>query len=333
MRLFTIWVLAVALVSASALAEPPRFIIDDDAYVEKVTRAGARLLTAGQLVPAGKLLGQIERKRFRVKTVPLAQEKLTPPNLYDRLRERVLAVGAFYKCPECPDWHFNGSTGFVVAEDGIVSTCCHVVMSQDDEIEESYLIAADASGRVFPVQAVLAEDLDSDTCFVKIGAAGLKPLPLRTGARTGERVYCLSHPAGNHFLFTEGMVARVTRTRNERLDDKGSTNAGLTRPILFLNVTTEYAPGSSGAPIVDEAGNVVAQVASLADAGEPDAESTDEQAPASPSVPLRFCIATEEILRLVEKGPETPGRVLSPKTPSKAATRPQTGGSADHVTK
>jgi hypothetical protein len=71
----------------------------------------------------------------------------------------------------------------------------------------------------------------------------------------------------------------------------------LTRPILFLNVTAEFAPGSSGAPIVDEAGNVLGQVASIADAGEPP-EDGDENAPASPSVPVRFCTATEEILRL-----------------------------------
>jgi len=118
------------------------------------------------------------------------------------------------------------------------------------------------------------------------------------GVRTGERVYCLSNPGGYYFMFTQGMVARLNRKRNEVLDEHGHTNGLLTRPILFLNVTAEFAPGSSGAAIADEAGNVVAQVASIADAGEPPAGNTN--APPSPSVPVRFCTAAEEILRLTK---------------------------------
>jgi S1-C subfamily serine protease len=216
--------------------------------------------------------------------------------LHDRLLQSTLAIGSLFKCPDCPEWHFNSSGGFVVGADGVVCTCCHVILEEDKEIKQSYLLAADAAGHVYPVQSVLAADTDSDTCFVKIGASGLAPLPLRPGARTGERVYCLSHPGGYHFMFTSGMVARLSRLRNDALDEHGHTNGALTRPILFLNITAEFAPGSSGAPIVDDAGNVVGQVASIADAGEP--ASDDVHAPISPSVPVRFCTATEELLRL-----------------------------------
>jgi S1-C subfamily serine protease len=144
---------------------------------------------------------------------------------------------------------------------------------------------------------VVAADTESDTCFVKIDATGLIPLPLRAGARTGERVYCLSHPGGYYFMFTQGMVARLNRRQNEVYDEHGRTNGLLTRPIEFLNVTAEFAPGSSGAAIVDEAGNVVGQVASIADAGEPP-ENSSTNSPAWPSVPVRFCTASEEILKL-----------------------------------
>ena len=205
-------------------------------------------------------------------------------------------MGSYYKCPDCGEWHFNSSAGFVVGEGGIICTCCHVVQAEDEGVKESYLVAADDAGRVFPVQSVLAADTDSDTCFVRINAPGLKPLPLRSNVRAGERVYCLSHPGGYFFMFTQGMVARVNRKRNEVLDEHGHTNGLLTRPILFLNVTAEFAPGSSGAAIADEDGNVVGQVASIADAGEPPVGNTN--APPSPSVPVRFCTATEEILRL-----------------------------------
>jgi serine protease Do len=291
-------VLGAVLFASGALAETPRFVIDDEEYVDKVTEASARLLQDGKLKSLDSLRGQVRAEGFSLKPTPLFRQRLAAPDLCDRLRQSTLAVGSFYKCPDCAEWHFNSSAGFVVGEGGVISTCCHVVEAQDEGVKESYLIAADDAGRVFPVQSVLAADTESDTCFVKIDARGLKPLPLRTGVRAGERVYCLSHPGGYYFMFTQGMVARVNRKPNELLDEHGHTNGLLTRPILFLNVTAEFAPGSSGAPVVDEAGNVVGQVASIADAGEPDIGNTN--AFPSPSVPVRFCTATEEILRLTQ---------------------------------
>jgi S1-C subfamily serine protease len=298
MRTSILLLLGAFLLTAGTLAETRRFVIDDEEYVEKVTEASARLLQDGKLKSLDSLRGQVRVEGFPLKPIPLAHPKLDAPELCDRLRQSTLAVGSYYKCPDCGEWHFNSSAGFVVGEGGVICTCSHVVQAEDEGVKESYLIAADDAGRVFPVQSVLAADAESDTCFVKINAPGLKPLPLRTGARAGERVYCLSHPGGYFFMFTPGMVARVNRKRNEVLDEHGHTNGLLTRPILFLNVTAEFAPGSSGAPIVDEAGNVVAQVASIADAGEPPAGNTN--APPSPSVPVRFCTASEEILRLTQ---------------------------------
>ena len=295
-----ILILGTLLFSTGIAAEAPRFVIDDEQYVNKVIQTSARLLQEGKLKSSDSLRGQVRNGGFPVKLASQSQQKLAAPDLYDRLRQSTLAVGSLYKCPDCSDWHFNGSAGFVVGEGGIVCTCCHVVTAEDEGVKESYLIAADDAGRVFPIQSVLAADQEADTCLVKIDAPGLKPLPLRPGVRAGERVYCLSHPGGYYFMFTQGLVARVNRQRTEMLDNHGRTNGLLTRPILFLNVTAEFAPGSSGAPITDEAGNVVGQVASIADAGEPELGTTN--APPVPSVPVRFCTATEEILGLTRAG-------------------------------
>jgi hypothetical protein len=296
MRTFAVLLLTAILLTAGARPGAPRFVIDDEEYVEKVTEASAKLLKAGKLRSLDSLRAQVRNGSLPLKLALESHEKLAPPDLCDRLRQSTLAVGSYYKCPDCGEWHFNSSAGFVVGEGGIICTCCHVVEAADEGIKESYLIAADDAGRVFPVQSVLAADTEFDTSFVKIEAPGLKPLPLRPGVRAGERVYCLSHPGGYFFMFTQGMVARVNLKRNEVLNEHGHTNGVLTRPILFLNVTAEFAPGSSGAPIADEAGNVFGQVASIADAGEPDIGSTN--APPSPSVPVRFCTASEELLRL-----------------------------------
>ena len=300
MRTLTTVVGGAVLLAGMTLLAAPRFVIDDDEYVDKVVYASTALLKAGKLQAAESLRSQVRTQTCVLKFPAVSHKNLAAPDLCDRLRESTLAVGSYYKCPDCGKWHFNSSAGFVVRADGVICTCCHVVTGADEGVKESYLVAADAAGRVFPVRSVLASDPESDTCLLKIDAAGLKPLPLRTDVRAGERVYCMSHPGGFYYMFTQGMVARVNRKCNEMLDEHGRTNGVFSRPILFLNVTAEFAPGSSGAAITDEAGNVVAQVASIYEAGQPPEES-GTNAPPSPSVPVRFCTASEEILRLTRK--------------------------------
>lgn len=302
---------------AVTLAQSPRFVIDDDEYLDKLAAGSARLVREGKLIPLATLQKQVHTKGSATTFLPPAQTRMTPQDLCDRLRESVFAVGTYYKCSECPEWHVNTSGGFVVTGDGLICTCCHVVTAEDEGVTEAYMIAADAKGHVYPVQEVVAADTEADTCFLRIGASGLKPLPFRPNARAGERVYCLSHPGGYHFMFTEGMVARVNRRRDEVMDEHGHTNGVISRPILYLNVTAEFAPGSSGAPLVDEAGNVLGQVSSIADAGEPGAGN--DHTAASPSVPVRFCVAAEEILHLSALRTEPNAR--TDKKKSKVETR------------
>jgi hypothetical protein len=317
---------AAAWFAALWLAAGPRpaaagAVIDDDAYVAKVTRASGQLLRERKLASLAALRKQVSTKGMALKLLPPARQRIEPPDLCERLCQSTLAVGSYYKCPDCGQWHFNGSAGFMVGT-GVVCTCCHVVTAEDEGVTEAYLVAADVTGRVYPVRSVAAADTASDVCFLELEHCPLKPLPLRPNARAGERVYCLSHPGGYFFMFTQGMIARLNRRPNEVLDARGQTNGLLTRPILFLNVTAEFAPGSSGAPVADEAGNVVGQVASLADAGEP--WPGDTNAPPSPSVPIRFCTATEEILRLTDrtlKGAPLRTAARAPRAPCPAAER------------
>ncbi len=298
--------------SLAVLGKEPasRRVVDDTVYLERVVAGAAELRKQGKLRLVGELRRETRTRGVALKLPAPSREKRAGPALYERLAGSTLAVGEYYRCGECPEWHFNSGAGFVVAAGGVVCTCCHVLLGEKLDSPEAYLVAADVEGRVYPVAGVLAAEVDSDTCFVQLaGADALAPLPLAAGARVGERVYCLSHPGGYHFMFSEGIVARVARLRNERLDEQGRTNGWLTRPVLFLNVTAEFAPGSSGAPVVDEAGNVVAQVASIADAGEPPEGETN--CAAWPSVPVRFCTAAEEILALTNPA-------LEPSPPSAA---------------
>ena len=302
------------LIGASALAQTPRFAIDDDQYVDKVAQASGNLLREGKLKSIKALRRQLHTRSYPARLISESRHRLSPPDLYKRLLKSTLAVGSYYKCPECGQWHFLGASGFVVGEGGVVATCCHVVRAEDDSVKESYLVAADAAGHVYPVESVLAADPDSDACLIKINAPDLKPLPLRPGVRVGENVYCVSHPGGYYFMFTQGMVSRFNLRSNDAVDEHGRTNGRLTRPVLLFNTTAEFAPGSSGAPMTDEAGNVVGQVDSIAEAGEPGAVTTNS--PPSPSVPMRFCLASEEILRLTRPYPSAPKEIARSSLPT-----------------
>lgn len=164
-------ILCLLWLGASAPAAPPRPVIDDDEYVGQITGASEKLLREHRLQPQDTLRLQVTTRGVALKPLPPARHRLEPPDLCERLRQSTLAVGSYYKCPDCGEWHFSGSAGFVVG-DGIVCTCCHVVLGQDEGVTESYLVAADADGHVYPVRSVLAADTWSDTCFLKIEACG-----------------------------------------------------------------------------------------------------------------------------------------------------------------
>lgn len=315
---------ALFLTGPLARAEAPRFVVDDEAFLDRVCAGALKLKEAGKLVPLETLQCQLNRQFASVHPAPEARQKYSPPDLYERLLQSTLAVGDFYQCDSCTNWHFNAATAFVVASNGVISTSYHVVGEENETGKPDFLVAADREGHVYPVREVLAADAEADTCLLKIDATGLTPLPLRTSARTGERVYCLGHPEGNHFLFSEGIVARLMISREvmSAYDPKAERTTN-TRPTLYLNVTAEFSPGSSGGPIVDEAGNVLAQVQSIASNVETD--GTTNTTSMFVGGPVRYCVAAEEILRLMlpPAGYHTPAPIAKPAVIKPGAIAPE----------
>ena len=64
MRRFDVLVLSALLITAGAVAETPRFVIDDEEYVDKVTDASARLLKDGKLKSLDTLRDAGPQPRF-----------------------------------------------------------------------------------------------------------------------------------------------------------------------------------------------------------------------------------------------------------------------------
>ena len=289
-------IVLIALLSAALFAED-RVVVDDEAFEQRATEAATVLHGKGKLVSLEKLRSQLKRAHFKLTLPEPRKDRLRPPEVYRLVRNSTVAVGTFYKCSKCKSWHFESASGFVVAA-GVVSTCEHVVDFEDEEMKDGYLVAADAKGRVFPITEVLAANADSDTCLLRVPDLDLVPLPLSTTAQVGDSVFCLSHPDGNHWMFTAGMLSRFFINREPATDgDKPPAKARLA-PSLYINVTAEYSPGSSGAPVVDECGNVVGQVESITSSLEDQKGDDGKNVTTSFGMPLRSCVSAEEIVKL-----------------------------------
>ena len=299
--------LATALCFHSALSASDRFVVDDDAFIGKATAAATALHKAAKLVNFTKLREQLSRAHCELQRPEPRKEKLQPPEIFQLIKDSTVAVATFYQCTRCKNWHFDSAAGFVAA-DGVVSTSEHVVDFEDENMKEGFLVVADSTGTVYPVEEVLASNESADTCLLRVPGLPLKPLPFNLNARVGERVYCLSHPDGNHWMFTEGMLSRFFINREVASDGGKPPRKTDVEPSLYINITAEFSPGSSGAPVVDDCGNLVGQVQSITSSLEEEEAEKGKTVTASYGMPLRFCVSAEEIAKLIKQ----PGKKASP---------------------
>jgi S1-C subfamily serine protease len=183
---------------------------------------------------------------------PAAEQPMDTQALYERAMDAVAVVGTLYKCPRCGEWHVNAATGFFITADGALVTNYHVV----SQLEHRALVAMTHDGRVFPVIKALAGDEKADVAIVQVQPldqngqrATFATLPLGDRTRVGQDVRVVHHADGRHYTLTQGIVSR------RYIDEK----EGGTR---WITITADYARGSSGGPLLDDAGRVIGMVAS-----------------------------------------------------------------------
>jgi len=227
-----------------------------EAIVKRFRTELGRMVGRQGVVPPVELARQAEtNKTCTVSTLSDPGKKLDAEAVYGRARRSVVIVGGITRCDGGRHWHASCATGFVVHKDGVIVTNAHVVEAFA-HMDAMGVMTDD--GRVFPIKAVLAADGVNDVAVLKIAADDLAPLPLATGTSIGATVYCLSHPELNapgsengFFAFTRGMVCGKFRLR-----------LGGGPAVNVLAITADYAKGSSGGPILNENGAVVAMVCS-----------------------------------------------------------------------
>lgn len=237
----------VAIVSG-AHAQVPAYTDDQQIEATLLERA-TQMHEQGRTVPNQTLQDQlVERKRYNAPAPQLW--KLTPSDegLFDAADDGVLIVAGCYLCGRCNKLHINHASGFVLTADGLAVTNYHVVRSK----ENLTLVAMTRDMRVVPVTEVLAANESDDVALIRLGGKDFTPLPLARSAKVGERVHAITHPDGRFYHYARGEISRFFLARN-----------GPDRPaIRRIGITAEYAKGSSGGPILNDAGQVVAMVCS-----------------------------------------------------------------------
>jgi hypothetical protein len=258
--------LALAWPSFACAQAPGSEPIDDEQLLRTLEAGCEVLRQADKLVALGDLHRAPPPRAVELRLTAPHADVRDVPALYERARASSVIVGIYYQCSECDRWHLDAAGGFPLTADGAVATCWHV-LEQDPERRAAHPVVADLAGHVWAVSGVLAADVESDVCILATGMAPRVPLPLRAAPRVGESVVCLSHPEQRFAFFSEGRIARSFISRepppaekagDEPGADKAAASAPLPPGVPALEVTVDFAQGSSGAAILDVFGNAVA---------------------------------------------------------------------------
>ena len=233
----------------SECSSPPQSVLDQ----------AEKLRTQGQLLRSTTISAQLESPlpgSIQVKSTLTAP--LQPHEVAELARLGGVHVDWYYLCPDCNHWHAQLAGGYAIARDA-VATVYHGVNPSMLAMREGYLIAVDSGGIVRPVTGVLASSQGMDAAILHIGGSDLKPLALNDNVAQGDEVYCLSDPLGTKGYFSQGIVNRFywMRGRSGKPGSLEELNS------LRMNVSTEWAPGSSGAALLDHCGNAIGHVATI----------------------------------------------------------------------
>ncbi len=262
-----------------------------DALNEKV----GKLRRDGKLLASSQVKKEISRTNCALALPESATKKLADRDLWRRSQEAHVRLGWNYQCTKCDKWHLNLAGGSFITADGAIATCYHVI-KPDSKHRESFLVAADDAGNVYPVTEVLAADEAADVAIVRAKVEEpVKALSLNANVYPGDGAWCYSDPLGRSSYFSKGMVNRFFYQEGKPMNGPR------------LEVSTDWAPGSSGAAVVDESANIIGFVSTIQSAGSSRSTGTNRVSTgSSPTMIVFHCAArAADVLNLVQPPAKT----------------------------
>jgi len=196
-------------------------------------------------------------KKVKIKTVKPNTKVLSTEEIAKRLKQSAVIFADAYLCGKCDNTHISPASGYVIDESGIIVTNHHVVEAytkpQENGQAKLSLQIMTGDREVYAVTEVLSTNPQLDIAIVKVDVGNRKliPLPIGPDVDLGTEVFVLSNPNMMFNFFSKGVVSR----KYSRFPFQGSKES-----FPEMDITADYAAGSSGAPIVDHMGNLVSTV-------------------------------------------------------------------------
>jgi hypothetical protein len=255
---------------------------------ERITRTILALRDEGKIIGHDEIKRQLENPEPELVSMPDPRTMaLSTEEIAVHARKANLRVGYAYLCPRCEDWHVELAGGYAIAGD-VVVTCEHVVNAQT-KMREGYLVVMDHEGRVAGAAAILARSAAMDAAVVKVAGASFTPVPLNHNVAQGAAAHCFSNPLRQRDYFSSGIINRFYWNNKYNGGDRESVDA---LQHLRADFSTHWAPGSSGSPLLDQAGNVIAHVSTIS--------SLDRGKDKPTLLTMRTGIPARSVERLVE---------------------------------
>ena len=166
----------------------------------------------------------------RVSTAP-AQTTLPAEDI----AEKALAATVYLEMQDQNGKPLGFGSGFFVRSN-LIATNYHVIGGAAKGTAK--LVGKDTS---YNIEGVIAIDIENDLALLKVTAGGIKPLSLGDSdtVRIGETVYVAGNPKGLEGTFSDGIISSHR--------DKG-----------IIQMTVPISPGSSGGPVLNKRGEVIA---------------------------------------------------------------------------
>jgi hypothetical protein len=126
-------------------------------------------------------------------------------------------------------------TGFFVTADGYLLTNDHVIAGG------SFISAQTSSGAVYNFESVVVRSEDPDLAMLKFTTTDVPHLQLGSseGMVEGQKILVIGNPEGLQGTVSDGIVSAFRDNRT------------------YIQITAPISPGSSGSPVLDEAGQVI----------------------------------------------------------------------------
>lgn len=224
-----------------------------------------------------------------IKTLTPATTPLSSRVVAKVARDGHLRIGWYFRCTRCDKMHVNVAGAYAVADD-VVATANHV-LEPPSNLKEGKLIVVNEQDEFFGTTAVLAANAAMDAALIRVTGGSLKPLPVRADVALGDRAYCFSDPLRHRGYFSDGIVNRFYAIND-------SKDPALQR----VNVSTDWAQGSSGSAVLDDCGNVIGHVARIQTFNSnPPSKTAPQQASSGTTLVLHEAIPASAIMHLIQE--------------------------------